>query len=270
MISVVMLQLVEEGLFSLDDTLPAVLSGSVTRKFANSEQITVRMLLNHTAGLPDFLGLAIGEILANPEKVWKAEEFLDFAATLEPWFAPGEFIGYSNTDYTLLGMIIEEAPGQSWRQEMRKRIIEPLNLENTLLPDPDDVTIPEAHARGYADFGSGVFDATEFVNASVVGAPGGQSMVTTPEDLARFWDAVLAGELFQEAGTLDEMLTSPDIPLIQNPEELFLGYGLGVMHVDFGSGIEEGAHWRHGRRIPRLRVPSTGPGPNSLGCGEHR
>ena len=241
-ISVVTLQLVEEGLFTLDDALPAVLPESVTRKFANSDQITVRMLLNHTGGLPDFLDLAIGEILANPEKVWKEEEFLDFAATLEPWFAPGELIGYSNTDYTLLGMIIEEATGQSWRQEMRERIMEPLKLENTLLLDPNDVTIPGDHARGYADFGSGVIDATELVNASVVGAPGGQSMVTTPEDLARFWDAVLAGELFQEAGTLGEMLTSPDIPWVENPEELFLGYGLGVMHVDFGSGIEGKGH----------------------------
>ena len=112
---------------------------------------------------------------------------------------------------------------------MRERIFEPLNLESTLLPEPDDTTIPGNHARGYSDFGSGVIDATELANASVVGAPGGQSMVTTPEDLARFWDSVLAGELFQESRTLDEMLDLPDIAFIENPDEdLFLGYGLGV------------------------------------------
>ena len=122
MISVVTLQLVEEGLFALDDTLPAVLPDSITSKVANSGQITVRMLLNHTGGLPEFIDLAIGEILASPEKVWQEEEFLDFAATREPSFAPGELISYSNTDYTLLGMIIEGATGQSWRQEMRERI----------------------------------------------------------------------------------------------------------------------------------------------------
>ena len=241
-ISVVALQLAEEGLISLDDKLPTVLPESITEKFANSEKITVRMLLNHTAGLPDFMGLAISEILTNPTKVWQAEEFIDLAASLELLSGPGEIIAYSNTDYSLLGLVIEEATGQSWRQEMRDRILEPLNLDNTLLLDPTDMTIPGDHARGYADFGTGVMDATELVNASVVGAPGGQSMVTTPGDLARFWDAVLAGELFQETGTLDEMLSSPDVPFIENPEDLFSGYGLGVMHVEFGNGIVGKGH----------------------------
>jgi D-alanyl-D-alanine carboxypeptidase len=130
-ISVVVLQLVEEGLFSLDDPMTAVLPESITGKFANSDQITVRMLLNHTGGLPDFLDLAGPEIVANLEKVWEEEEFLEFASAQEPWFAPGEAQAYSNTDYTLLGMIIEEATGGSWREEMRQRIFEPLNLENT-------------------------------------------------------------------------------------------------------------------------------------------
>ena len=115
-ISVVILQLVEEGLLSLDDPMTAVLPESITGKFANSDQITVRMLLNHTGGLPDFMNLAGPEILANLEKVWEEEEFLDFAAAQEPWFAPGEAQGYSNTDYALLGMVIEEATGSTWRE----------------------------------------------------------------------------------------------------------------------------------------------------------
>jgi CubicO group peptidase (beta-lactamase class C family) len=242
MISVVILQLVEEGHFSLDAPIMAVLPESITGKFAHSDQITVRMLLNHTAGLPDFMDLAGPEIVADPGKVWEAEEFLDFAAEQEPWFAPGEAQGYSNTDYTLLGMVIEEATGRSWREEMRERIFEPLNLENTLLPEPDDTTIPGDHARGYADFGGGLVDATEMVNASVVGAPGGQSLVTTPEDLARFMTAALAGELFQKAATLEEMLTFVDWP-DGNPLSPYLtGYGLGLMQAAFGSGIEGVGH----------------------------
>jgi D-alanyl-D-alanine carboxypeptidase len=241
-IAVVILQLVEEGLFSLDDPITTVLPESVTSKFADSNQITVRMLLNHTGGLPDFMDLAGPEIVANPTKLWEAEEFLDFAAAQEPWFAPGEAQGYSNTDYILLGMIIEEATGRSWREEMRARVFEPLNLENTLLPEPNDTTIPGDHARGYADFGDGVVDATEIVNASVVGAPGGQSLVTNPEDLARFMTTVLAGELFQKAETLDEMLTFVDWP-DGNPLSPYLdGYGLGLMKADFGSGIEGVGH----------------------------
>ena len=242
-ISVVVLQLVEEGLFALDDPMTSVLPESVTGKFANTDQITVRMLLSHTAGMPEFLELAFPEIMANPEKVWTAEEFLDFASTQAPWFAPGELVGYSNTDYTLLGMIIEEATGKSWREEMRERIFEPLNLENTLLPDPSDMTIPWDHARGYDDLGGGIMDGTEIVNASVVGAPGGHSMVTNAEDLSRFMDAVLAGKLFQEPGTLTEMLISPDLGWFSNPDEnLFSGYSLGLMEIDFGSGVEGIGH----------------------------
>ena len=251
-ISVIVLQLVEEGLIALDDTLPEVLPESVTGKFPNSDQMTVRMLLNHTAGLPDFMDLAGPELIGvalggpgvepNPGKVWTEEEFLDFAAALEPLFAPGEAQGYSNTDYLLLGMVIEEATGQTWREEFRDRIIEVLDLENTLLPEIDDRTIPGDYAHGYADFGGGVMDATELTTASVVGAAGGQSLVTTPEDLARFMDAALAGELFQKDETLDEMLTWVDWP-DGNPLSPYLdNYGLGLMMADFGSGIEGIGH----------------------------
>lgn len=251
-ISVIILQLVEEGLLALDDTLPEVLPESVTGKFPNSDQMTIRMLLNHTAGLPDFMTLAGPVIIAtalggpgvepNPGKVWTEEEFLDFAAAQEPWFAPGKGQGYSNTDYLLLGMIIEEATGRSWREEFRERIIEKLDLENTVLPEPDDRTIPGDHAHGYADFGGGLIDATEAVTASVVGAAGGQSLVTTPEDLARFMDAALAGELFQRHETLDEMLTWVDWPDGNPLSPYLVSYGLGLMKADFGSDIEGVGH----------------------------
>ena len=125
---------------------------------------------------------------------------------------------------------------------MRERIFEPLNLENTLLPEPDDVTIPGDHAHGYADFGAGVLDATEIANASVVGAAGGQSLVTNAEDLSRFVTAVAAGELFQEAGTMEEMLTFVPWPDGNPLSPYMAGYGLGLMQAPFGSGIEGVGH----------------------------
>ena len=251
-ISTVILQLVEEGLFGLDDTLPEVLPENVTSRFADSEEITVRMLLNHTGGLPDFMGLAGPEIIGgalggpdaepNPDRIWTDEEFLDFASQMDPLFAPGTGQGYSNTDYLLLGILIEEATGRSWREEFRERIIEEVGLENTVLPDVDDRTIPGNHARGYADFGGGVMDVTEIVNASVVGAAGGQSLITTPEDLARALDAVLAGDLFQDATTLDEMQTWVDWP-DGNPLSSYLtSYGLGLAKADLGGDVEGIGH----------------------------
>ena len=205
-IAAVVLQLVEEGRFTLDDPITKLLPDQVTGKFANSDRITVRMLLNHTSGLADFMQTAGPALIAQPDKVWKVEEFLDFAAAQKPMFAPGEAQYYSNTNYALLGMIIEKVTGRTWREELRQRIFEPLNLKDTLLPAPEEMALPGDHAHGYADFGNGMFDATDLVTASVVGAAGGQSLITNAPDLTRFMDALLAGRLFKKAGTLDQML----------------------------------------------------------------
>jgi len=132
-ISVVILQLMEEGRFSLDDPMTTVLPENVSSRFPNSDQITVRMLLNHTSGIPDWTTAAmIGKITANPQRIWEVHEYLDVAAAQEPYFPPGEGWRYSNTDYNLLGMVIDQASGRSWREEVRERIIKPLNLETCL------------------------------------------------------------------------------------------------------------------------------------------
>lgn len=237
-ISVVTLQLVEEGQFSLNNPLPALLSERVTAKFPNNEKITVRMLLNHTSGIAEWLTeAAYAEIAANPAKVWEVDEYLDFAAAQEPYFAPGEGWTYSNTDYNLLGLIIEHATGRSWRKEVRERIIEPLHLDNTLLPEPGDLSIPGNHARGYHEINGKLVDFTG-VDPSMAGAAGGSALVTTTADLARFLDAVLAGELFQNAGTLDEMLAFVPAPS-QGGQ---VGYGLGMQKLVLPGEIEVLGH----------------------------
>ena len=241
-VSVLILQMAEEGLLSLDDTLPMVLPESVTSKLVDSDKITIRMLLNHSAGLPDFMDTAGPEIIANLDKVWTANEFFDFAATQEPWFAPGEAQAYSNTDYLVLGMVIEESGGRTWREELRARIFEPLQLENTLLPEPEETTIPGDFAHGYADLGGGPMDMSEIATASVVGAAGGASMVTNAEDMARFVSAVAASELFQESETLEEMVTPLDMKLDTPLGDTVPGYSLGLMHADFGGGIKGIGH----------------------------
>ena len=229
-ISTVVLQLVEEGHFGLDDPLTEVLPDEITGRFASSGQVTVRMLLSHSSGLPEFNDVAGPAYIANPDKVWEVEELLDIAAGEEPFFAPGESLHYTNTNYLLLGLIIEEATGRTWREELEQRIFEPLGLEDTFLPAADEKTIPGDHAHGYADFGDGPFDATDLVTASVVGAAGGQSLITTAPDLATFVEALLAGRFFKQAGTLDEMLEFLAIPA----EEFPPGHPLGTILTGYG------------------------------------
>jgi D-alanyl-D-alanine carboxypeptidase len=242
-ISVVVLQLVEEGQFSLDDPMTSVLPESVTTKFANSDEITVRMLLSHTGGMPEFLDLAMPHIVADLQRVWQDDEWLDFAAAQEPWFAPGEAQAYSNTDYILLGLVIEQATGQTWRQEVRERILEPLKLENTLLPEPGDISSPPNQAHGYVDLGAGLVDVTEAgVDPSMASASGGQALITTAEDLDRFLKALLAGELFQNGETLEEMQTFVPWPESVPLSTWVKGYGLGLMKVEYSGGIEAIGH----------------------------
>jgi D-alanyl-D-alanine carboxypeptidase len=265
-IATVVLQLVEEGYFGLDDPIDKLLPAEVAGKITNSDQITVRMLLNHTGGVPEFMDGAGPQIIAHPDKVWTAEEFVDFVAGQQPSFAPGKGQRYSNTDYLLLGMIIEKATGRPWREEVRQRIIEPLNLKDTLLPAPEETALPGDHAHGYADFGNGMFDATDMVTASVVGAAGGQSLVTTAPDLATFIDALLAGRLFKKAGTLDQMLTFVEFSPDQAESAVVKEYGLGLMKASYGgdligighAGDTEGGYSGFVFRFPKQEITISG------------
>lgn len=233
-VSVVVLQLVEEGVLSLDDTLPEVLSEKTVTRFPDSDRITVRMLLNHTSGIPEWVGQTTVEATAaDPSTIWDIETILDLAAAQAPYFPPGEGYMYSNTDYTLLGMIIEQATGKSWREQVRSRILEPLGMDDTVVRDPGDTSMPDGHAHGYGDLGSGVVDVT-YADPSMAGAAGGNAIVSTAADLARFLDAVLAGELFQDPATLAEMLDFVDAP---DEHGFPYWYGLGLERYIFPEGI---------------------------------
>jgi D-alanyl-D-alanine carboxypeptidase len=233
-ISVVILQLVEEGKLALDDPLPAVLPGRVTARVANADQITVRMLLNHTSGIPDYTGAEFdGKVLADPQRRWKVEEFLALAAAEPRPFAPGEGWSYSNTNYNLLGLVIEEATHQPWRTAVRERVIDRLGLEHTSLPEPGHGFVGSDAAHGYQLVNGKLLDITD-VDPSMADAAGGDALVTTTEDLAHFLKALLAGELFEQAETLDEMLTFHKASNDSGP----IGYGLGIERYAMPGGGE--------------------------------
>ncbi len=241
-VAVVILQLAEEERFSLDAPMTTVLPESVTSRFADSDKITLRMLLNHTSGIPDWLTEAMmGEIFANPIRVWDVHEYLDVAAAQEPYFPPGEGWKYSNTDYNLLSLVIEQTTESSWREEVRERIVIPLNLESTRFPEPGDLSISDNHAHGYIDMDGKLIDFTK-IDSSMAGAAGGHALITTTADLARFLNAALAGELFQNTATLDEMLAFVDVPEGAGVSRYPVGYGLGIMKFLLPGNIEMLGH----------------------------
>lgn len=223
-VSTVVLQLVERGRLSLDARLPDVLPTSVIGRFPTAPDVTVRMLLGHRSGIPEWDLTEQDEYIArHPAKIWTIDEMLELAATHPPEFAPGTSYKYSNTEYNLLGLIIERMTGRSWRDEVAGQVVRPLGLTRTSLPAPGHRAIEGAHAHGYAYVDGRVTDLTG-VDPSMAGAAGGGALVTTVQDLSRFLDALLAGRLFRRADTLKQMLDFAPAP----DQGGQVGYGLGI------------------------------------------
>jgi len=176
-------------------------------------------------------------IAHHPAKVWTIDEKLDLAAAQPPVFAPGTSYSYSNTEYNLLGLIIEHATGRSWRHELTRRVIRPLGLTRTYLPAPRHRSIKGAHAHGYSRLGGKRIDVTG-VDPSMAGAAGGSALVTTVHDLTRFLNALLARRLFRHPETLRQMLAFGPA----QGEGGVVGYGLGIEQRVFPGGVESIGH----------------------------
>ena len=230
-VAAVVLQLMEEGVIDLDATINNYLPTDLSIDVPHADEITVRMLLNHTSGLPEWLTEAvILQIVEEPSRIWGDEELLAIAFEQGMLFEPGDAFAYSNTDYTLLGLIIEELTGLSWVAQVRERILGPLSLSSTIARSPSDTAVTPQMARGYVKLGREVLDTT-LTDPSMAGAAGGNAMFSSTEDLARFIAALLNGELFTSPSTLDEMLDFVDAP---DDNGFPYWYGLGVERYEIG------------------------------------
>jgi D-alanyl-D-alanine carboxypeptidase len=236
---VLLMQLVEEGLLSLDDPLSKWLPEQAAA-LPNGDQITLRQMAQHTAGLYDYADNIIAAGIADPAAMeagfTPAELVQDAAKNGSPYFAPGEEgkWHYSNTGYVLLGMIIEKITGEKLGDLFQSRIFDPLGMESAVLiegvPQADEIT---THGYWWTEDGERI-DTTNW-NASQGWAAGAAAM--TAEDLATYAKALPAGELFQNPETLNEMLT------FYPAAKFSVGgpYGLGL--IDFAG---DGTVWGHG------------------------
>jgi D-alanyl-D-alanine carboxypeptidase len=140
-------------------------------------------------------------------------------------FAPGTSWAYSNTNYTLAGMVIERVTGNSLRHELERRIFGPLHLRHTSFPT-DETTIAGHHVKGYALLDGELRDVT-MLDVSGVWGPG--NLVSTTPDIAHFWRALLGGKLLAPA-QLKAMKTT--VPGFKGFE-----YGLGIMPYPTACGV---------------------------------
>jgi D-alanyl-D-alanine carboxypeptidase len=230
LVSVVALQLVGEGKLCLDDTVERWLPGVVSGNGNDGNAIKVRNLLQHNSGLYNYVDDLT--FLASAEGYYQhrfdhfdVAELVAIATSHERLFAPGEHWRYSDTNYILIGMIIQQVTGHPWQVEMQARLLAPLGLRHTFFPG-DRPTLPEPHAEIYQQFTpDGSLVDTTLLNVSSADASGG--LVSTTTDVSRFWHALQSGQLLGPR----QMAQMHDKPVLAETfQELIphLRYGLGL------------------------------------------
>ena len=190
-------ELASEGVIDLDAPISTWLSGQpFWPDLPNAEAITLRMLLNHTAGVPDYLedpGFFLSGFLRGGRGYTPAE-LVGFVADEAPINTPGTAFSYSDTHYILIGLILEAATGQDYHSLVRERVIEPLGLTDTeVLSGRDHDRLASGHVRGV--FGLSATARNHRLNHNLDHEWAAGGLVTTPGDLARFYAALGSGEL---------------------------------------------------------------------------
>ncbi|WP_344961621.1 serine hydrolase domain-containing protein [Streptomyces thioluteus] len=240
--AVVVLQLVGEGKISLDEPVDEYLPGLVRGKGIDGGRITVRQLLQHTSGLPDFEDDVTGDILEG--RYLSPRDALDIALKHEAVFKPGEKWSYSNTNYLVAGLIVERVTGRPLAQQIDKRVIQKTGLRHTYFPAPGETAIRERHPQGYRPepMGAPSRNVTE-IDPSAAWAAG--AMVSTNSDLNRFFSALLKGDgnpLLKKAQR-KQMRTT--VPMKKGNSRYTMG--LGIMRVQQS---DKCAFWGHSGGIP--------------------
>jgi D-alanyl-D-alanine carboxypeptidase len=238
-IATAVLQLVDEGAFVLDDDAGPIVA-----------DVTVRQLLNHTSGLPNFDDdlLAFFEpYRRNPahRSELGTREVLALALERPRLFAPGEGWAYTGSNYQALGLLVEETTGTPLREELKRRIFGPLGLDATDLPAE---TWPvHGLARQYLPADNPMFPGPgpDPVDVTELDLPfnwAGGGIVSSGRDLARFLRALLGGELLPEDLRAEMLRTVP------SDWDESDGYGLGIGEVTSLMGKAAspcGAAWGH-------------------------
>ncbi|MFC3453231.1 serine hydrolase domain-containing protein [Amycolatopsis speibonae] len=196
-VATVVLRLAGEGALSLDDPVERRLPGVVRGPGYEPEKITLRMLLNHTSGVHDPLDPHFFDpylVEGNRAHVYPPSEVIRRSLVDPPTFTPGAKTEYSNTGYLLLGKVIEKVTRHDVREEIQRRILDPLGLGQTYFPLRSPF-LRGPHLRGY-DLSEPAKDMTVF-SPSYDWTAG--AMVSTVDDLATFHRALLAGRLLKPA-----------------------------------------------------------------------
>ncbi|OKI04996.1 serine hydrolase [Streptomyces sp. CB02923] len=234
----VVLQLVGEGKVALDAPVETYLPGLLRGDGIDGRRITVRQLLQHTSGLPDYTPY-MADLTSNRHRYHQPRTLLDLALRHKAGFPPGKGWRYCNTDYVVAGLLIEQVTGRPAGEEITRRVIDRAGLRHTSFPAAGDQRIRGAHPHGYVSPkpGAPLLDVTEMDPSA---AWTGGALISTPRDLNRFFGALLGGRLLKPA-QLAQMRTTVAIPADAGyPKGTRFGLGLSSQPLSCG-----GLLWGH-------------------------
>jgi D-alanyl-D-alanine carboxypeptidase len=228
--AVSIMKLAEDGKISLDAAVKTYLSADITNRIANANKATVRQLLKHTSGIRNYdaepaFRLDLFNTGVKELTHWKALKYVYDKPAL---FEPDTDIEYSNTNYVLLAMIIDQVTRTSHADFFTNRIFRPLGLTNTYYKNEPGYPTPAGYTNTYFDqFSDGkLTNFTDMQSRSATAAYGDDGILATAADFGRFVEAVFKGNLVSPA-SLEAMTTwiKMEDPLSDSDF-----YGLGLMN----------------------------------------
>lgn len=225
LVATVVLQLVDEGEIELDATLSDYLPDDMTANIENAEEATIRQMLQMTSGIFDYIDSDDFDdaLIDNPAYMWTAEEVITYAYEEDAYFEPGDDYYYSNSNYVLAQLIIENVTGNSLADELNDRIFTPTGMDSCYLETPD--RFAKGIVRGYQLNDNDDYEDITEINDGIGFGDGG--IVCSAGDLAKFLPALANGD-YLEDDTLDEMFNIVDDS----------NYGLGIGYDDTEYGIQ--------------------------------
>jgi D-alanyl-D-alanine carboxypeptidase len=244
MIGLLAAMLADDNLLNLDDTIDTWLSEDILNQIPNSGEMTLRQLLNHTSGIYNYTGNEgyLGLLIAEPDKVKTDIDFLALALNQPAEFKPGEGSEYSNTGYTLAGLIMDQVLGMHHSIALRERILVPLGM---------NATYYRGIEKDHGDFISGyhkfddhdtTYETKSYLeNVSQASSP----MVSSVEDMALFMKSVVAEPSFINDSIRNEFFGSEQ--LIPNDSNGVYGLGINVEPLGgntayYHAGLNYGYH----------------------------
>lgn len=207
--AVCILKLFEQGRIGLDEPMTKYLPSKYHRYIADGDKVTIRMLLNHTSGVPEynFAPAYVSCLLQHPAHYFVPEDYVRYIAGKKLQFAPGSKHVYTNTNYVLLALIADAVAGDHAKL-ISETIIRPLALTNTFYRnEPGYLKYPQLVNSYWDRYSDGILEnASQLQRNNVQALVGDDGIVTTPGDAVKFLKALADGRLLSPS-TMQQMKT---------------------------------------------------------------